>query len=265
MRKLSLFFQETTKIFLLFVLAFVWLRYFIRSLVLTIVLSILLTAIMFIAAKIFLIKKKHKTFLKLKEKEEAENMFLSLAYEDKPMLFFEKMAGLRHQNISVFKNYLSIFHKEESVKTILFFEPNLDTLTSSRAFEIIKSLKKEKATKIVICCFKKESFTNIFKEKVIIFDQYETYQKLFKYYDFFPNITREYPKEKRLVFKEILANSFNKSRTKGYLFSAFILIVSSIFVRASLYYCIISSLLLLFALISQYNPYFNKSESGEVL
>ena len=244
---------------------FVWVRYFVRSLALTIVFCTLISATIFIVAKIFLSRKKHKNTLKLKEKEEAEDMFLSLAYEERPILFFEKMAKLRHPNILVAKHYLVIFHEEEKVKTILYFNPTLSTLTSSKIFEIIKSLKKEKATKIVICCFKKENFSNIFKEKVVVFDQYQTYQKLFKYYDFFPKITHEYPKEKKLVFKEIFASAFNKSRTKSYFFSAFILILSGIFVRASLYYCIISSLLLLFALISQYNPYFNKTESGEIL
>ena len=265
MRKISLVFQEALKFLLLFSILFVWVRYFVRSLALTIVFCTLISATIFIVAKIFLSRKKHKNTLKLKEKEEAENMFLSLAYKEKPISFFEKMAKLRHPNISVSKNYLVIFHEEEKVKTILYFDPTLSTLTSPKIFEIIKSLKKEKATKIVICCFKKENFSNIFKEKVIIFDQYQTYQKLFKYYDFFPKITHEYPKEKKLVFKEIFASAFNKSRTKSYFFSAFILIFSGIFVRASLYYCTISSLLLLFALISQYNPYFNKTESGEIL
>ena len=61
-----------------------------------------------------------------------------------------------------------------------------------------------------------------------------------------------------MVLKDFVSYSFNKNRTKGYLFSAFVLILSSLFVRATIYYCIIASILVVFAFVSQFNPYFNK-------
>ncbi|MBQ8793050.1 MAG: hypothetical protein IJZ62_05715, partial [Clostridia bacterium] len=90
-------------------------------------------------------------------------------------------------------------------------------------------------------------------------------QKLYKYYDVYPEMTHKYKKEKMLVFKDFLAYSFNKKRTKGYLLSAFILILSSLFVRGSIYYCVISSLCVIFALISYFNPYFNTKNEGDIL
>ena len=136
--------------------------------------------------------------------------------------------------------------------------------------EIYNKIKPEKATKIIICCKEIADknllvFCNNFQEKFLLLNQYDTYEKLYKHYDEFPEITIKYSKEKKMMFKDFLAYSFNKKRTKGYIFSAFILVFASLFVRSSLYYCIIASLLVVFAVLSQFNPYFNVKTNTEIL
>ena len=165
---------------------------------------------------------------------------------------------------------MTINHEKEKVKTLLYFDSSFEGLNVARFMEIYNKVKKEKASKIVIVCktiSDKQlfAFSLNFKEKFLFLDEYESYQKLYKFYDCFPEITNSYKKEKKLVFKDFLAYSFNKKRTKGYLFSAFILVLSSLFVRATIYYCIVASLLVVFALVSQFNPYFNVKNDTEIL
>ena len=270
MKKISLVIQELLKLFLIFLIFFVWIRYMIRSLWIAMLISSLCTigiyAILFILSR----KKKIKLGLKIKEKESAENIFLSLCFDSSPMDFFLKMASKRHHNITKHKKYLTIEYKLENVKTILWFDGSFEGLTVPRLCEIYDHIKKEKATKIVVCCYEisdknLSSFLRTFEEKIVILDRYQTYEKLYKLYDCFPQVTKTYPKEKATAFKDMLGYTFNKKRTKNYLFSALILILSGLFVRVTIYYCIIASLLIVFAIISQFNSSFNAKNDDEII
>ncbi len=270
MKKLNLVFQEVLKFLLIFLVCFVWARYFIRALWLAVVVSIGISALAFAIFGFIARKRRNKTSLKLKEKEDAENMFLSLCFDDKPMDFFAELASKKHKNITKHKDHIVITHSEENVKTVLFADLSFQPLDTSRLLTIHNKMKKEKAIKIVICCKEikdknVELFCENFPEKIVILDTYETYKQLFKTYDCFPRITKTYPTTKKVVFKDFVAHALNKNRTKGYLFSALILILSGLFIRANIYYCIIASLLVVCAIISQFNPYFNRKTKEEVL
>lgn len=271
MKKITLIFQEILKFCLMFLLAFVWCRYLIRrKLWLAVFVAFMIACVVYLIMFVLNRKKLNTKGLKLQEKEKAENMFLSLCCQDKPMDFFYKLALKKHQNIIKHKNYITIKHQQENVSTVLWFENSFAGLSIARFMDIYLAVKKEKATKIVVCC--KEisdknliSFSQNFDEKFMFLDVYQTYEKLFKFYDFYPEITRKYKTEKKIVFNDLIAHSFNKNRTKGYLFSALILILSSVFIRTTLYYCIVASMLVIFAIVSQFNPYFNTKKETEVL
>lgn len=270
MRKISLVFQELLKFCLLFLISFVWLRYFTRKFVMSIILAVLISAFITLAIFLFKRSKTKKVGLKLKEKEDAENIFFSLACKNNSIDDFVKMASKRHKNIVKHKNYMVINETENHTKTVLWLDLSFAGLTEARFMEIYNKIKSEKAGKIIICCKEISDknlsvFCNNFKEKFLLLNQYDTYEKFYKEYEYFPEITIEYNKEKKMMFKDFLAYSFNKKRTKGYLFSAFILVLASLFVRASLYYCIIASLLVVFAILSQFNPYFNVKNNTQIL
>ncbi len=252
-------------------LCFIWLRYVFRKLWLAVLLSTLSAASFLAITWLIRHKKGKKLNLKLKEKEDAENMFLSLCCSDNPIDFFAKLAEKKHKNVVKHKSYITVNHVESDVKTLLYADLNFEAMSTSRFMDIYTKLKKEKATKIVICCksFPDKTVLNFcenFPEKFIFLDEYETYQKLYKFYNYYPKITHRYSTTKKMLFKDFLAFSFNKKRTKGYLFSALILIFSSLFVRTTLYYCIIASILVICATVSQFNHHFNiKNTTDEVL
>lgn len=270
MRKLNLIFQEVLKFLFIFMLSFIWIRFFLRKLWLATLTSFLLSVLIWFVIFAFKKKKGKNQWMKLKEKEDAENMFLSLCCSSSPMVFFEKLASKKHENISKHKKYIIINHEKEKVKTLLYFFKSFEGLNIAKFMEIYSEIKKEKATKIIICCKSVAdkqvmSFCENFNEKYLILDEYLTYQKLYKYYDVYPEMTHKYKKEKKLVFKDFLAYSFNKKRTKGYLFSAFILLLSGLFVRTTIYYCIVASLLVVSAIVCQFNPYFNTKSEPDIL
>ena len=283
MRKINLFLQEALKFVLLFLLCFVWTRYVFRKLWLSVILSLFIATIIYVILWFLGQKKNNKQGLKLKEKADAEDMYLSLVCQNKPIDFFANILAKQYEKIDKHPDYVtyvqnksadeqkqtknsqneSLKSLEKYEKTVLYFDNSFDGLNVSKFLKIYNKIKKEKSNEIIIICKEindKQVFSicQNFKEKFVILDQYQTYQKIYKPNQTYPEIEVKCKNEKKMVFKDFVSYSFNKNRTKGYLFSAFVLILSSLFVRATIYYCIIASILVVFALVSQFNPYFNK-------
>lgn len=271
MRKIVLLLQHLSKYLICFFVCLIWTRYFFFQKWLAFLLAGIFTTLIFLCIWLYRRKKQAKTTLKLKEKQQAEDMFVSLAQQAKPLTFFAKLAQKKHPSIKQTANYLVINHTQQSVKTVLWFDSSLNGLDANKLFEIAKKTAKEKASKIVVCCREiKDSAVFVYADKMdqkwVFLDQYQTYQDLYKLYDFYPEITLSTTStSKKLGLKELVAYSFNKKRTKGYLLSGFVLMISAMFARFSLYYCIMASLLFVFAIVSQFNGRFNQKQTPETL
>lgn len=265
MRKINAVIKDFIKIFAIFMFAFIWVRYFLKSLSKSAVISATIAFLYVLFSHLLRKNKLKKTVLAEQEKQDAENMFLSLVYAQNPISFFEKILSKRYQNLSVHKQYIAADYNKENASIVLWFDATYEDLSLQKIISIRKSVLKANPQKIIICCKSVESaeilrFAKKLPEEIIILNQYDVYQKLFKPLQMYPKITQTLLPEKKLTFSDFVAFSFNKKRTKGYLLSAFFLILSSLFVRQTLYYCLISSFLLLFAFISEFNPLFNKKE-----
>lgn len=260
MQKINYVLQAILRIFLIFLFIFIWVKFFFKSFWPSILLSVFFAIFIDLLIKIFTKKNQKVKQLKLKEKEECENMFLSLATNSCHIDFFYKLAKTKHTALKN-KNYIRVKHDDGDV--ILYPFLNFCSLQLNDLNQIIKSIKEKNFKKIVVCAgeISKESFIFVknFEFEIVLLDKFETYKQLYKNYNFFPEITLTYKKDKKATFKEILAYSFNRKKTKSYIFSAFVLLFSSLFVPASLYYCIISSLLVVFAIISFFNPFCKES------
>lgn len=259
--------QIILKCSLIFLIAFIWLRFIFSSIWLSGAIAFGITLLIEFISLYFKRKSKNKSSLKLKEKEDAENMFLSLLANKDFLTFFYELAITRHPSCEKKKQYIVINHPES--KVILYPSIKIAKLMPDDVLNIYKTCQIENAQKIVVVCneYDKEScnFIKNLSTKFLLLDKFETYSMLYREYDYYPEITMAYKKEAKPKFKDLIAYSFNKSRTKGYLFSAFILLVPSLFTELNIYYCIVSSLLLLFALISFVNPKYNRKKEQAVL
>ncbi len=258
MKRITPIFQSFFKIILIFLLCFVWLRYFIRSLVSTVIASALLTFVIDCVTRIVFSKHIKKQQLKDKERQEANDMFFSMAIKEKPMSFFESLYKEK-KDISVHKQYLTF--KEENTKILLYPHWNFKEVTIDEITHVIKISKKEKTNKIIILgdSFSKEcfSFAKNFPEEIVLYDKFDTYTNIYKKHELFPLITKKTEEKKKFSLKELLAYSFDRKRAKGYLFSAMALLFCSLFVRTTLYYSIVASILLIFSLLSLSSPFKN--------
>lgn len=267
MQKVSFVFQIIFKIILIFLITFIWVRYFVRSLLWSVVITSIITLAIDFITRIFSRKKQMASALKKTEREEAENCFLTLSMDKNALDFFTTLAQKQHTAVKK-KDYVLISH-ESGEKVVLFPHLSFSPLSPDDVANIIAKTQSVKPAKIVITCAsaQKESFSfaKNFECEVLILDQYETYQKLYKPYECKPEIKLKYKKEKGLAFKDLVAYSLNKSRAKGYFISALILIISTMFVRATIYYCVVASILIIFALISLYNPFARNAKSKSVL
>ncbi len=268
MRRINLLLQEILKITLIFLLCFVWMRYFVRKFWISLVLSVALSILIYLAITLFFQRKQRKIGMKLKEKQDAENIFLSLATSPNAMEFFVEIAKKFGEKVTKHKEFVTIENSDK--KTIIFANLTFEDLDNARFVEIYNKIRKEKPSKIIVLCHDVSDknlslFLKNFDEEILILNQYETYQKLYKESNLFPPITRKYALESKLKFKDYLNFSFNKKRTKGYLFSAFILILSGLFVKTTVFYCIVASLLIVFAILSQLNLFEKTSKAEKII
>ncbi len=268
MQRFLFIFQIILKCGLIFLISYIWLRYFLSNTLYSILLSIAFTIIVQWISIAIGKRKNAKTSLKIKEKEDAENMFLSLLTEENSLNFFLQLALSRHKLSSIQKDFV-VIDNGESGKVALVPFIKLSPLLPDDIAQIIKKCGQYCPNKIIITCNEYEkscnSFAKNFNQDIVLIDKFETYALLYKEYDFYPEITTQYKKPQKLSFKDLLASAFTRTKTKNYLFCAVVILISSYWVGMNLYYCITASVLLLFALISFINPKYNKKKEQSLI
>ena len=94
MKNFLLIFQNILKLFVIFLISFIWTKYFIKTLWICLLVSIFITFLIYFSIRYFQRKKYNKNNLKIKEKDDAENMFLSLATSKNSIDFYFKLAKI---------------------------------------------------------------------------------------------------------------------------------------------------------------------------
>lgn len=246
-------FKLLIKFSLIFMIFYIWLRYYLTSTIKAGVISLICAVIIILILDSISKPKQNYKNLKQKEKEEAEQMFFSLI-KNKDYLFFYNLAKTRNKNVEKKRIYLLV--KNEENKIMLYPYLKIKPLGQDDLLTIISVASKEKVQKIVICAsdIEKEtySFAKTLEEDIVLLDKYETYQYLFKEYQYFPQTISktQLPKKSKVLFDY----AFSKLRTKSYLLSAFLLLIISFIFQQNLYYCIVATILIIFALICIIKP-----------
>lgn len=259
MKKFLYLFQQFIKCSLIFFIAFIWLRFFLKELWQILLSAFIITLVIEIGTFLLTRKKNNSSYLKLKEKEDADDMYFSLINSNYIDFLFN-LFSTRFGKIEKKKEYIKI--KSEQENLIVYPMPSLDTINAPAIVNIMKKFKNVHFDKLMIICYDYDASCNAilqsYNKEIFLLNRYECYSSIYKEFDFYPMITHKFYKKGKQTFKDLLAYSLNKSRAKGYLISATIIFITSFFVQINLYYCIIATILLLLALISYINPKYNK-------
>lgn len=269
MFKLSSLLSIIFRITLIFLIVFIWARYYIDSLYIAIIVSCLGTIMIDLFIK--LIRNKHDKTLSLKraelEKIESINNTFLFGDENETLMFFYNLALKKHNAIKK-KDYILIEHDNgEKIVLMPFYtyrKVNVDDLILC-----VNKIKKIGPTKLVLCVSSADSLIYKFVEKlsleIVILNKEETYLKLLSEYNFYPDNLINLKEVQKNNIKTLVSYSLNKSRTKGYFLASCIMLFSSFLVRYNIYYIIFSTFLLILSLISFINPRFNKKIPKKIL
>lgn len=257
------------RVFLEFVVSFVWIRYFVRDWVVALVCSLLCSAL--VEVGLFFIRKRKQAKngnKKELEKQIEETTLTFLFSEDKENLnFFHKLASLKHKATKK-SRFVVVENPDKKVVLLPFY--TYQNFSCDNLLFCLNLAKKENPKKVVITTGSVDpevhKLAKHFQDfEIVILDKFDTFHKLLKFYDCFPEIKTKIPADTRPSKQEILSVALNRKRSKGYFFASFILLLSSFVVRKNIYYLIIGSLLLVLALVSFFNPRFNKATPNNIL
>ncbi len=247
------------KFFLFFVLNIIWGLYFIKAKWVAIILSIVVSILTIIIIDLIENKKAKRKRPKLNETkhiEDIKNTFIFMPNND-VVNFFYKLASTRH-SCQIKNDYVEVLNEQNVIIYPCFKNASL---TSDDVIEIYNKIEKQNVKKILILCNKYdsniESLLQNFLCKTIVLDYTQTYFSLLKEYEFYPSITVVQNKKAKNTFNNILSTVFNKKRTRKYIVSSLFIIFASFFVMYKIYYLIVATILLIFAILCQFS--FNKN------
>ena len=261
------FFDVFFRIIIVFLLSFIWIRYFVYSLWLCVVLSSVVTGVIEIGVQI--IQKRRRKIQKISkdEKQKIENMINYFVFSSKAKVldFFFNLAKSKHE--ATRKNeYILVGNAVQKVALVPCFLVN--DLSEQNVIDIFLKVEKENLKRLVICTKSVSNNTSIMAKNlpldIVILNGEETYFELVKKYNIFP------PKiqlkiQKKYTFSDFISSLLNKSRTKGYFYLAIVILFGSFFSTFKIYYLIMSSVLLVLAFASFSNVRYNPKRKREIL
>lgn len=269
MKVFNSIFSHALRVALLFLLAFIWIRYYERNLILAVTYSALVCIALDIILSHFSNKHKLRLNLKSEEIKHAQSIakHFSFSPDSTAVSFFH---GLISKIIPAQKKSSFIFWIANNQTTVFVPYYHFDSLKISDLFSIYSSIKlSPKPQKIIVACTSAHPDTIQFAQSApinfVILDQFATYEKLLKPQNCFPKVTQSTKPSPKATWHNILAYALSRKRAKSWLFSSFILIFSSFFVRVSVLYLIVSSIMLLLAIFAYGNNRFNTPNSENIL
>lgn len=253
MKKIKDIFKIILESLLIFCIFYIWLDFYLKNNLYATLISLAMTGLLEGILQGIRIKKNGESFLKEKEKIDAQKTFISLAKRGDFMLFFKRLFSSKFNQVNIYDNIIQVEKQGEKIVIIPFIK--FKSVCIDDVLSLYHKANKLTPNKIIILCGDIENnVTNFIKNMqppLIILDQYQTYISIYKEFDFFPEMDKETPVNP--TFKNTLSKFFNPSHARGFIFSALFLLVGSFFTKMNLYYLICTSLLMIFGLISLCN------------
>ena len=238
------FVDDLFKSFIIFVIVFIWFRYFLDSLALSLVLGVVTSLLISISLKALKKKKIDSINLSRKQQLEIDDMATYLLLSNK-----NEILDIFNQTImgAIIGRYII----KDSKVYYPFFESEIFSLND--LYRVIKTLPENIELEIIAINFdaKVEKVSKSLKSNKIILtskDQMYTKYLLDKKLD----IKSKLSQSAKTTFKDFLRLFVRPENSKGYLFSALYILLACLIIPQKLYYLIFASVLLVLALICRY-------------
>lgn len=261
MYKLSKILSTFFKYVLYISMFFIWIYYYNRNLILSVILSVILSLICDFIISIFVKKRNANAVIKNNEKKkiiEFSNQFLfSTTFQN--INYFCDL--FNNPNTKKFKTYFII---NETTFLPLYQKFEID---ENDILNIYKSINVKTKNLVVLCKNYSTNALNLSKSidnfNFVLLNENDVFFKFLKPLNAMLPKTINFKKTKKLKAKEILSIALNKHTAKGYFFSAFIILISSIFIRYKIYYIAFAFILFILCYFSYFNVWFNKEAEND--
>jgi hypothetical protein len=234
--KLSHISNLLARSFLVFIIAWLWISFYIRGFLLILLLSAAVTvAFNYVVSLIYKKRNKLKTITK-QEREHMHLITLQLKFMTKT-----QVQALFKKCIPSAKVH-SLFHT---------------TPTEQDIIKCVKATQKTSKTLIAAETFPPpvSAFARSLDAHIILLDAEAVYTQILAPTQTFPEVTIQTKKKTpRKTLAEIKSMIFNRTRTKSYVITGAVILFSSLIVRLHIYYIIIATIVFALALTSYFSP-----------
>lgn len=247
-----------------FVISFIWIRFFEHNITLIFIYSSIITLVVITLSTIRTIKKCKNENLSKLDFEKKENSIYQLNFYSQAQIltFFSSLLNSTYE-VNKKNDYLILKKEDEKIGVFLNF--NFNNTDAIFIKNIMNKINLNKFEKVFIYsndytkeC--KELCSSISNVKFSCKNSDEVF-KLMKQNNIFPKDKVQKQKPKKKNFNNFCSVLFNKSKTKTYFFTGLIFLISSIFMRYNIYYLIFTTLMFFLSMYSYFNKRFNKKET----
>ena len=255
--KLSFLLDFLFKSILIFFISFIWLRLYIHNNTLIFILSGIITIFFSVIISLTIKKKRNKIKLTKQEenfKKETKHKLLFLNNNEILDYLLQKL---------IFGEMLLHLEINQKTPTLVFYNFSFNKTEIDFIINCLKSASNTNVTNILIISNEFDKNCSLIVKNIKNFNV-----NLLNFDDFYifyakENITQLeskiiYEEKSKYTFKELLNIAFNKKKTKSYVITGLIFLVSSLFLRYNIYYIVFTTLMFSFALFSHFNKPFNK-------
>ena len=244
--KLSSISNLLARSFIVFILAYLWLSFYLKNIILVFVISFV---VMLAVNYLFILLKRRKNTraqLTRKQQEHMRQVMLQLKFMSR-----EKARAL-------FKKAFTALDKEVSNFYPLF---NIEVTTA----DIIKCLRYARKDGAVYIASEKFSpdvvaFAKALQKEIVLLDAQSVYEQILVPAETFPEVTVELKGRQKLTWQELRQIMFQRAKVRPYIIIGIVILLTSFIVSFSIYYIVVATIVFSFALISLFARDTLKSE-----
>ncbi len=243
----------------IFLVVYSWVNFYIRDLWTTFILSLVFSfAIIFV---IFYYLDRHKT-KKINTKKKADEIakyhlaFRLMSRSQK----LELLTSTLSDKPSISLNNDNLTYMTNNKKHLILLATHLEKLTQNDLINLLEGLSNKDIDIIEIICNTCTIInTKLFKDKdIVIIDRDRLYRDYFEASNIYPDISLIDNSITKFNWREFLLNLFKPNKSKSYFLAGFILLFSSIILPYHIYYRVVGTVLMIFALACKLLPKFKK-------